>query len=126
VSRSRSARQLRKYLLDKYGPVCQICIALKRTGKVTRIDLDSINGPMSYSVDHILALADGGEDTRENKQPAHRLCNSVKGSSKDNRLHRMPVLPGSRRYSENKILRQTSKPVRLAYSSQSSSYKVAI
>lgn len=115
VTRSTDARKLRNYLINKYGPVCQICVAFKRTGKVTLIDLTIENGPLSYSVDHVIALADGGSDTRDNKQPAHRLCNSVKGSKADNRLHTMPKMPRS----NIKRKRHTSRGPRLAYSSVS-------
>jgi 5-methylcytosine-specific restriction endonuclease McrA len=30
---------------------------------------------MSFEVDHIVALVNGGEDVLENKQAAHRKCN---------------------------------------------------
>jgi len=31
--------------------------------------------PMSFEVDHIVPIAQGGADTLENKQPSHRRCN---------------------------------------------------
>lgn len=34
--------------------------------------------PMSFEVDHILALDNGGTDTLENKQASHRRCNREK------------------------------------------------
>jgi len=93
VPHSLRAPKVRKYLLEKYGPVCQICLEWKRTGRVTLIDLTIDGGPLSYSVDHKIARADGGPNTKENMQPAHRLCNEVKGSSIDNRLGNMPKMP---------------------------------
>jgi 5-methylcytosine-specific restriction endonuclease McrA len=88
-----SARVVRNKLIKKYGPVCQICIRWKRTGRVTIIDLTVDNGPLSYSVDHIIARADGGSNGLKNKQPAHRICNEVKGSKLDNQRGRMPKMP---------------------------------
>ncbi|WP_130291612.1 HNH endonuclease [Pseudonocardia sediminis] len=35
--------------------------------------------PMSFSVDHIIPLARGGEHTYANTQPAHLRCNLSKG-----------------------------------------------
>jgi hypothetical protein len=35
--------------------------------------------PWSPSIDHIVPLADGGDDTRANVQLAHRTCNTRKG-----------------------------------------------
>ena len=34
--------------------------------------------PMSFVVDHVIPLAKGGPDRIENKQAAHRTCNSTK------------------------------------------------
>jgi len=34
--------------------------------------------PMSFTVDHIIPLAKGGADRIDNKQAAHRTCNSTK------------------------------------------------
>lgn len=33
---------------------------------------------MSFEVDHILALDNGGDDTLDNKQASHRQCNRAK------------------------------------------------
>lgn len=38
--------------------------------------------PMSASIDHIVALANGGTHTYANVQSAHFICNSLKGASK--------------------------------------------
>jgi len=34
--------------------------------------------PMSFTVDHIIPLSKGGPDRIDNKQAAHRRCNSTK------------------------------------------------
>jgi 5-methylcytosine-specific restriction endonuclease McrA len=36
--------------------------------------------PKAPTIDHILPLAEGGDDTRANVQLAHSICNSTKGS----------------------------------------------
>jgi 5-methylcytosine-specific restriction endonuclease McrA len=33
---------------------------------------------MSFEVDHILAINNGGTDTLDNKQASHRVCNRAK------------------------------------------------
>jgi 5-methylcytosine-specific restriction endonuclease McrA len=40
----------------------------------------SVRSPdlMSYEVDHIIALDNGGPDILENKQASHRTCNRAK------------------------------------------------
>lgn len=35
--------------------------------------------PMSPSIDHLVPLSEGGDDTRANVQLAHRRCNTSKG-----------------------------------------------
>lgn len=35
--------------------------------------------PGDLMIDHIIALADGGSDTIDNKQPTHAACNLRKG-----------------------------------------------
>lgn len=59
---------------DNY--VCQLCM------KPCRIDADTqdMQGP---SIDHIVALANGGEHSMANVQTAHRLCNSLKSDRVD-------------------------------------------
>lgn len=114
--RGGQGKAVRNYLLKKYGPICQICIEWKRTGKVTVIDLSVENGPLSYSADHIVALADGGKDCKENMQPAHRICNEVKGSKIDNQRGRMPKMP------RTNVVRSERKTLR--YSSTSEGYRL--
>jgi len=63
-------------LVDKMGSLCRICgtdidLTLKRTSK------------MGLTVDHIIPLSKGGEDTLENMQPAHWVCNVRKGNKTD-------------------------------------------
>lgn len=35
--------------------------------------------PLSFTIDHVVPLAKGGQDIIENIRPAHRRCNLVKG-----------------------------------------------
>ena len=61
------------FMRDRY--VCQIC------GMATNREDDSWNGhfgPYSPTVDHIVALANGGPHTWDNVQCAHAKCNSWK------------------------------------------------
>lgn len=60
-------------LVDKMGNLCRICgdeidMSLKRTSR------------MGLTVDHIIPLSKGGQDTLENMQPAHWVCNVRKGN----------------------------------------------
>lgn len=52
---------------------CGIC------GKPINYELPHLD-PGEYVLDHITPLAAGGTDTRNNKQPAHRICNAKKGA----------------------------------------------
>lgn len=64
-----------KLVFERDNYICQIC------GMETNPDDKSWNGnfgPYSPTVDHILALANGGEHTWENVQCAHAKCNSWK------------------------------------------------
>lgn len=36
--------------------------------------------PKAPTIDHIVPLADGGDDVRSNVQLAHFICNSMKGT----------------------------------------------
>lgn len=63
-------------LVDAMGAVCGICkdpidMTLKRTSR------------MGLTVDHIIPLSKGGQDTLDNMQPAHWLCNVKKGNKID-------------------------------------------
>lgn len=64
-----------KLVFERDHYICQIC------GMATNPNDKSWNGnfgPYSPTVDHILALANGGEHTWENVQCAHAKCNSWK------------------------------------------------
>ena len=60
-------------ILDRDGWRCQIC------HRKTRTDVGWWH-PMAPTIDHIVALAQGGTDTPDNVQCAHRACNSIKGA----------------------------------------------
>lgn len=62
-------------LIKRDGNICQICgkpcdITDKRYGTC---------GPLYPSIDHVVAIANGGGHTWSNVQLAHMFCNSVKG-----------------------------------------------
>lgn len=67
-------RIIAKKVHKQSGGVCGICGA--------PIDYAAkCPDPMSSSIDHIVALANGGTHTYANVQAAHFLCNSLKGAS---------------------------------------------
>lgn len=68
---------LRKVMIRDKG-VCQIC------GKPVDMDDKGWNGcfgALYPTIDHIIALADGGSHTWNNVQLAHAMCNSIKGAN---------------------------------------------
>ncbi len=78
---SHERREMRRQLIAKYGAVCQICKARgeNRAACVINLALDTLH-PKAFSIDHIVALADGGSNTIDNMWPSHRRCNTLKGS----------------------------------------------
>jgi HNH endonuclease len=105
---SHERRVIRAWLIEKYGTYCQICLANGKSAKAAEIDMQAIGrADYAFSIDHIVALADGGSNTKENMWPTHVLCNNLKGS----------VSGGSSR-ARRKGVTQTTQP-RLAYSSSS-------
>lgn len=74
---SSERRVIRNAVIARHGAVCYICL----------VDIDMSltqhNGDrMAFTIDHFVAIADGGENTIENMRPAHALCNEKKGSLK--------------------------------------------
>lgn len=59
----RRAARLRAATLDAYGTVCHLC-----------------GRPGADSADHLIPRALGGPDTLDNLRPAHRSCNSARGT----------------------------------------------
>ena len=71
TARSTTIRDRDRRAIARHKPPCGICggeidYALPHTD------------PMSYVVDHVIPLAQGGEDVIGNKQAAHRICNRMK------------------------------------------------
>jgi 5-methylcytosine-specific restriction endonuclease McrA len=67
-------------------PWARIKAAWKRTSRICYLCGAWIpedvpwNDPLAYTVDHIDPRSRGGEPTMENTAPAHRRCNSRKGT----------------------------------------------
>lgn len=60
-------------IAERDGHRCQLC---RR-----KVDMDlKAPHPRSPSIDHIVPLVKGGDDTRANVQLAHRRCNTSKGT----------------------------------------------
>ncbi|GMV27712.1 MAG: HNH endonuclease [Phycisphaerae bacterium] len=59
----RRAARLRAATLDAYGTVCHLC-----------------GRPGADSADHLIPRALGGPDTLDNLRPAHKSCNSARGT----------------------------------------------
>lgn len=71
TARSTTTRDQHRRAIARTKPPCHICelpidYALKSPD------------PMSFEVDHILALANGGADDLSNKAASHRRCNRAK------------------------------------------------
>ncbi len=62
----------RDQIFERDGWLCQLC-----TEEVPRYNLPR-NHPLEPTIDHRIALADGGPDTEDNVQLAHRACNNKK------------------------------------------------
>jgi 5-methylcytosine-specific restriction endonuclease McrA len=60
-------------IAERDGFVCQLCRG--------PVDM-TLSGRMKWgpTIDHRIALANGGDDTRSNAQLAHRVCNLSKGA----------------------------------------------
>lgn len=71
-----TGKSLRAKLAALRGPYCGICTLW--------IDmlLEGTLDPGAPTLDHIIALADGGTNAFENFQLAHRSCNEIKASDK--------------------------------------------
>lgn len=78
---SRVRREIKAWLLNKYGPYCQICKRNGLSDNDARIDMEIGRAPKKWSVDHVIAYSRGGANTRENMEPAHQQCNRDKGDS---------------------------------------------
>ena len=71
VKRNSATRDKHRARIARDKPACHIC------GKPIDYSLPHLD-PMSFEVDHVVALKNGGSDTLENKAAAHRGCNSKK------------------------------------------------
>ncbi len=79
TGRNTTTRDRDRKAIARTKPPCALC--------ESPIDYSLRNpDPMSFEVDHILALHNGGTDTLDNKQAAHRRCNRAK-------WNRMPEAP---------------------------------
>lgn len=71
VPRGRRHREARARVLE-HATHCWLC------GKPLRFDVGPRH-PLAPSVDHLVAVVDGGVDVVENMLPAHYGCNSRRG-----------------------------------------------
>jgi 5-methylcytosine-specific restriction endonuclease McrA len=71
TGRSTTVRDQHRRAIARTKPPCGIC--------EDEIDYTlRLPHPMSYEVDHIIAIDNGGPDTLDNKQASHRVCNREK------------------------------------------------
>lgn len=71
--RNTTRRDKHRAEIAKDKPPCHWCGA--------DIDYDAHHlDPLSFQIDHVVALANGGTDTLDNLVPAHRQCNRAKGA----------------------------------------------
>jgi 5-methylcytosine-specific restriction endonuclease McrA len=106
-------REIRRQLIEKYGLFCQICLAKGNSAIEATIDMSDQYSDKYFSIDHIIALADGGRNTIDNFHPTHIACNELKGSNKVAGRVRQ-----NRRPHANRDVSQVTGS-RLAYSSES-------
>jgi 5-methylcytosine-specific restriction endonuclease McrA len=71
VTRNTATRDRDRNAIKRERPPCGIC------GGEIDYTLPYLD-PMSYVVDHVVPIVKGGPDTLDNKQAAHRSCNSRK------------------------------------------------
>jgi 5-methylcytosine-specific restriction endonuclease McrA len=71
TARSTTTRDRDRAAIKRTKPPCGIC---QQPIDYTLKSPD----PMSFEVDHVIALANGGADTLDNKQASHRKCNRDK------------------------------------------------
>lgn len=64
-NKSLPRRWQRNQLVNRFGAICQICTEPFESAK-------------DITIDHIMPLSKGGEDTFENYQLAHDQCNQLK------------------------------------------------
>ena len=64
------------YIADRDGWKCSLC-----GDKISRSQRHP--QPKALTMDHVIPLSKGGDDTRSNVKACHSLCNTVKG----NRTH---------------------------------------
>ena len=83
VPRNTATRDKHRRIIAKGEPPCGIC------GQPINYTLHHSH-LRSFVVDHITALDQGGTDTLDNKQAAHRDCNRGKSNSA---AYRHPSLP---------------------------------
>lgn len=76
AQRNTTTRDRHRSILRRDHPPCGIC---HQDIDYTLPHLDA----GEFVVDHVIPLARGGRDVLENKQPAHRRCNELKGDKLD-------------------------------------------
>lgn len=70
--RLKDYHRFRKIVWDRQGGICLVC---KKP-----IDLNAMAGtPGAPELDHRVALANGGSDTKDNMIVLHRVCNGAEG-----------------------------------------------
>lgn len=69
----RSEKYTKEDVILKNGGFCHIC------SEKIDLTIKSPNG-LSFSIDHVIPLTKGGNDTLDNVLPAHRACNSAKSN----------------------------------------------
>lgn len=68
-----SEKYTKESVIEKTNGVCHIC------GEKIDFSLKAPNR-LSFSIDHVIPLTKGGNDTLDNVLPAHRACNSAKSN----------------------------------------------
>ena len=69
--RNTATRDRHRAAIKRAKPPCGIC------GQPIDYTLPYLD-PLSFEVDHVIAINNGGPDTLDNKQASHRRCNRLK------------------------------------------------
>ncbi|WP_082921009.1 HNH endonuclease [Rhodococcus sp. HS-D2] len=90
TERSVALRRRHRRYIARNKPPCHLC------GEPINYDLKHPD-PMSFVVDHVIAISRGGSDDLDNKAASHKVCNESRGN-RDIDTWRGTVAPPPRSY----------------------------
>ena len=91
VQRHTTRRNRHRRTIAQGQPPCHLC------GQEINYDAESHLDPESFTIDHIIPIAQGGADVIDNLAACHRRCNRAKGDGRNGRKTFRPVAYITRR-----------------------------